>query len=96
MKNIIRNTVTFLIAIVGLIGGGIWAYKSSWETEPIILFIISFIEIVGFLFIKITNDDDSIETEIQETKIKNQQTINNEGGVNKQVNIQKNKGDIKF
>ena len=40
MKNIIRNTVTFLIAIVGLIGGLIWAYKSNWENGTNNLLII--------------------------------------------------------
>jgi hypothetical protein len=90
MKEIISNIKTFLIAIVGLIGGVIWAYKSNWEMEPIILLIVSILEIIGFLFLKFIPEENS------ETKIKNQQNIINKGRVKKQINIHKNKGKIEM
>lgn len=78
MKNIINSIVTFLIAIVGLIGGCIWIHKSSWDMEPIILTIVSLIEILGFLISKISdkcknnpNFSHINSIEIQDKKLKN-------------------------
>ena len=78
--------MTFLIALVGLIGGGIWAYSSNWEMEPIILMAISTIEIIGFFVLRFFVDSES------ETKY--QQNIINKKKVDKQIVIQKNKGKI--
>lgn len=50
MRKIIKNVISLSIAIIGLIGGGIWALKSNWDFEPIILFSVSFLEIIGFFF----------------------------------------------
>lgn len=50
MRKIIKNSISLFIAIIGLIGGGIWAFKSNWDFEPIILFSVSFLEIIGFFF----------------------------------------------
>jgi hypothetical protein len=88
MKKIVNNIITFLIALVGLIGGGIWAYSSNWEMEPIILMAISAIEIVGFLILRLFVDPES------ETETKYQQNITNKKKVDKQIVIQKNKGKI--
>lgn len=88
MKKIINNIITFLIALVGLIGGGIWAYSSSWEMEPIILMAISAIEIVGFLILRLFVDS--------EADTKYQQNITNNKKVDKQIVIQKNKGKIEM
>lgn len=88
MKKIVINIVTFLIALVGLIGGGIWAYSSNWEMEPIILMAISAIEIIGFLILRLFVNTAS------ETETNFQQNIINKKKVNKQIIIQKNKGKI--
>lgn len=69
MKNIIENLITFFIGVAGLIGGILWAYHSNWEEfEPIILIIVSAIEILGFSVIKLffsevnINSTPSVET----------------------------------
>jgi len=62
MKKTIKNTITFLIAIVGLFGGIIWAINTNFDYEPIILAIISFLEIVGYLTLKDEKKEDSIPT----------------------------------
>lgn len=88
MKKIVNKTITFLIALVGLIGAGIWAYSSNWEMEPIILMAISAIEIVGFIILRLFVDPES------ETETKYQQNITNKKKVDKQIVIQNNKGKI--
>lgn len=52
MKLFIKNVITLLVAIVGFIGGILWAIKTNWEAEPIILVAISSIEIIGFIVLK--------------------------------------------
>lgn len=88
MKALISNIVTFIIAIIGFIGGGIWGYTSNWDMEPVILMSISFIQIVGFILIKIFNGDEQTETSNFSQKIVNKKKVG------KQINIQKNEGDI--
>lgn len=88
MKKIVNNIIAFLIALVGLVGGGIWAYSTSWEMEPVILMAISAIEIIGFLILRLFVDPES------ETKY--QQNITNKKKVDKQIVIQKNKGKIEM
>lgn len=50
MANIFKNIITLLAALVGFAGGVIWAVKCNWEPEPIILIIISSLELIGFVF----------------------------------------------
>lgn len=88
MKSVINNIFTFLIAAVGLIGGCFWAYSSNWEMEPTILVIISALEIVGFLIVRLFVIPEA------ETDTKYQQNIANKKKVVKQINIQENKGKI--
>jgi hypothetical protein len=90
MKTIINNIITFLIALVGLIGGGVWAYSSNWEMEPIILMTISTMQIIGFLILRFIVDPAS------QTEFKYQQNITNKKKVEKQIFIQKNKGKIEM
>lgn len=52
MRKVVTSVVSVLIAIVGLIGGGIWAIMSGWGIESLILTICSGIEIIGFLILK--------------------------------------------
>ena len=94
MKNIIESTKIFLIAIVGLVVGLIWAYNTQWEYEPIILCAVSIIEIAAFFLSKVFNKN--IDTEIQkkEINIQNKQIIKNKGSIKNQININKNNGDI--
>ncbi|WP_396194082.1 hypothetical protein [Flavobacterium sp.] len=60
MRKIIKNYITFFIAVVGFIGGLIWGAKAEWEEqEPIILLIVSFIELIGFALLY---DDSETDT----------------------------------
>ena len=96
MKRIISNIITFLIAIVGFIGGGFWAYKSNWEMEPIILMTVSFFEIIGFILSKVFHEQNE-ELPNNHNLIKNNiQKIINNGKIEKQINIQENKGNIQM
>lgn len=90
MKTVINNLIIFLIALAGLIGGGIWAYSSNWEMEPIILMTVSAVQIIGFIILRFV-----VEPAF-EKESKNQQNITNKKKVEKQINIQKNKGKIEM
>ena len=59
MKSLVKNTITFLVALTGLIGGILWAIKTNWEGEPTILIIVSLIEIIGYFILKNINEDNS-------------------------------------
>ena len=48
MRKFVTNLFTLLIAIIGLMGGFIWAYNSSWDYEPMIIASISLCEIILF------------------------------------------------
>lgn len=58
MRSIIKSKIGLLAAFVGLIGGSIWIYQSGLEPEPIIIFFLSVLEIIGFFII----GDSSVET----------------------------------
>jgi hypothetical protein len=90
MRNIIESTITLLVAVTGFIGGTIWFFSSPFEMEPIILIVISLLEIIGYIALKFTNKD------IDDKSKKYKQEVKNEGKIKKQVNIQRNKGDIKM
>ena len=82
MKKIVSDTKTLIVAFIGLIGGVIWAFLSKWEPEPLILIIVSFIEIVGFFILKgvvaENSDVQSLASNI------------NHGNVNVNVNVETN------
>lgn len=81
MRNLIKNIISFSIAIVGLIGGLFWAFKVNWETEPVILIICSALEIIGFAFLK-------GQPEMEDVTKRN--TIKNKSENNLTVNINNN------
>jgi hypothetical protein len=93
MKSIITNTKTFIIALIGLVGGSIWTVNSNWDQEPIILTVVSLIEILGYLILKLVT---SKESEELNTGIKNEHNITNNGKIKKQINIQNNSGKIEM
>lgn len=76
MRDIIKSKISLFIAIVGLIGGLIWSIKVNFEPEPIILTIVSLIEIFGFFLVP----------ELKETQLPIQRT-KNEQSVNVNVNV---------
>lgn len=59
MKKVVTNTKTVVVALVGIIGGCIWAYKSNWEVEPIILLSVSLVEVIVFTLIKALEEKES-------------------------------------
>jgi hypothetical protein len=46
MKQILENAKTIIAELIGIIGGLIWAYKTNWDYEPLILLIAS---LTGFI-----------------------------------------------
>lgn len=81
MKKIVSNTKTAIVALIGLIGGFIWAFISNWEPEPIILLSVSAVELIAFSFLKVGEDGNQIQTPTS--------TIN-QGNVNVNVNVDTN------
>ena len=57
MKNIIKSRIALIIAFVGLIGGFIWTLESDFQMEPIILVIVSTLEIIGFFLVPNNSPD---------------------------------------
>lgn len=78
MRKLVLNTKTVIVALIGLIGGFIWALLSKWEPEPIILLTVSAIELIAFAIIK--GSDDSSESQPLTSTI-------NHGNVNVNVNV---------
>lgn len=87
MKAFITNTSTLIIAIIGLIGGSIWALRSNWEIEPIIIASVSLVQILTYLILKFFPSNKSPDDQ-------NAQTVINNEKIKKQVNIQNNSGKI--
>lgn len=71
MRNIIKSKIALIIAFVGLIGGFIWTIVSDFQMEPIILVIVSAIEIIGFFLVPKTSPDIPIAI-----STKNEQNVN--------------------
>lgn len=56
MKKFLENINTFLVELLGLIGGFIWAKSTNWDWEPIILMAVSFVGVVVFILLKFIPD----------------------------------------
>jgi hypothetical protein len=84
---IIDSTVTFIGALVGLIGGGIWAYNTNYDYEPIILVSLSTLTILGFIISKLFFGR---EVQSEHTNTKNVKQVNKqktENTQNVEVNV---------
>jgi hypothetical protein len=94
MKGIIENKIVFISALIGLVGGSIWIYKSNWDMEPIILTLISLVEIIGNIALKIFGKEqsDNFNKKTNASKMK----VVNKGKIKNQINIQNNSGDIQL
>ena len=51
MKRVVTDLKTVLVAVLGIVGGSIWAVQSSWQWEPIILLGFSFFEVVAYIIL---------------------------------------------
>lgn len=78
MRKYITNTKTAVVAIIGIIGGFIWAFLSQWEPEPIILLSLSAVELVAFAILRGSSNEN--EPQAQASTI-------NHGNVNVSVNV---------
>ena len=81
MNKIIHTTVTLLIGIAGFVGGLLWGYYSQWDYEPIILAVISFLQIIAYLTIPKEKSKNKSTTTKLKSKNENKQqlkvTVNN-------------------
>jgi hypothetical protein len=73
IRNIIESVVTAIIAMIGVIGGTIWAVKTGWDYEPIILVSVSVIELISFIALRSLGSklEETQESEISPTHNKN-------------------------
>uniref|UniRef100_UPI00404994E8 hypothetical protein n=1 Tax=Fulvivirga sp. TaxID=1931237 RepID=UPI00404994E8 len=93
MKRYFTNIAGLVVATIGFIGGLFWAFASEWEWEPIILLSGSLVHLIA----NAVALNGLKRSNTQENKQENNtQIVNNSGSIKKQVNIQKNKGDIKM
>jgi hypothetical protein len=53
MEKIIRNLPLFIISLIGLIGSIFWISQSGWLPEPVILGLVSVVEIIGFVVLRL-------------------------------------------
>lgn len=83
MKKVIKSRLAFLIAVIGIIGGFIWCIQTNFNVEPLILTIISSIEILGFLLIP----EPTLENP-ENLKVKNEQNVNVNVSVGNNAHIQ--------
>lgn len=89
MQKIITNTNVVIIAIISLIIGTLWAVKTQWDYEPILLIAISTMELITFSILKfITAVKDNSEAELLTIPVKANETIEQKVSVN--VTIGKN------
>ena len=87
---IIDNTITFIAALIGLIGGAIWAYKSDLDYEPVILTSVSALTILGFILAQLFSDKNNSKdksTKQSEPIQNNKQKANNTQNVSVKVNV---------
>ena len=91
MKRYFTNIAGLVVAIIGLIGGLFWAFESEWEWEPIILFSGSFVHLIANAIALNGLKKSKAEDTNQENRT---QIVTNLGSIKKQVNINRNKGDI--
>lgn len=59
MKSFIHNVFTFIVALIGAIGGLLWCFKTNWDYEPLILLLVSVTEIVSFFLVPKENSNDN-------------------------------------
>lgn len=62
IKKVVENLITAVVAMIGIVGGLLWAVKSGWDYEPTILVSVSSIEILSFIILKSVNEDNVVES----------------------------------
>ena len=92
---IINSTETFIGALIGLIGGGIWAYNTNYDYEPIILMSLSTLTILGFIISKLFFGKDTPDelTDPENVKQVNKQKTNNTQNVEVNLTVGDSKGE---
>ncbi len=80
MKKIVTNSKTLAIAIIGIVGGVIWGFMTNWEPEPIILLAVSVIEIIAFIILGYTDNNEDTQPQVVTSTI-------TQGNVSVNVNV---------
>lgn len=73
---IIKNKIAFIVGLVGLIGGVIWAFASKFSLEPIILATISLVEVIGYFLLSDLDSSENSSAENGSKENKNKQNVN--------------------
>lgn len=93
MKTILESLNTFIVAVIGLIGGFFWYYNSP-DYEPLILCIVSTFQILFFLGTKMFYRKETLSDNSKLNPTGKSQIINNNDKIKNQINIHKNQGDV--
>lgn len=75
MKDIIKNKITFVCSLVGIIIGIIWIMKTQDIYEPLIIIIVSSLETFSFLYLN-SEKPISLPASAIETKFNNNVNVN--------------------
>lgn len=86
MKSFIHNIFTLVVALIGLIGGLLWCIQSNWEYEPLILLLISLIEVIAYFIVP--KDDSSSFTKQEFAAVNNISKSNGVSAITNNGNFQ--------
>jgi len=87
LKKVVEHVATAIIAMIGVIGGTIWAVKTEWDLEPTILVAVSTIQLIAFIASRsIGNKTEEFEAQ-QLLPTKSNEKNMNEQNVNVNVSV---------
>ncbi|AKP52229.1 hypothetical protein CA2015_2821 [Cyclobacterium amurskyense] len=92
MKKIIENNISFGVSIIGIIGGSIWAYKSNFDPEPLILIALSLFQFFGYLYLCFFGNDEELRPQFVNNNTNDNRNRNSQN-VEVTVNVDPNKSN---
>jgi hypothetical protein len=72
MRRIVKNLLSFIIALIGFLGGIVWMLLGSGGIEALILVLVSFCEVVAYFIVK----EAPILTTVSAIPINNENIVN--------------------
>ena len=87
IKKVLENLITFIVSMVGLIGGILWAVKTGWDYEPTILVSVSSIEIISFILLRSMKENTMLVQTAQSQDVGKRERNTNEQNVNVNVSL---------
>lgn len=75
MKRVLSDFKTLIAEVIGLFGGFFWAKSTSWDYEPMILFLVSLFSLLITLWFILFQKDNSDNLKTQNKESETKQTI---------------------